>query len=92
METDLDLLGLEPGASAADIRTTWQRLASTHHPDKGGNAETFNQLRQAYKRAYAKAQQPSTCHHCGGSGKVTTSNGFNTIQARCRVCKGKGEI
>ena len=49
MSTDLyKRLNLERSASSVDIKKAFQRLALQHHPDKGGNEETFKEIRQAY--------------------------------------------
>jgi hypothetical protein len=45
----LALLGLEPGATAAAIKRAYRRLAKTHHPDLGGDAESFLRLDAAYR-------------------------------------------
>lgn len=43
------ILGLERGASADDIKRAYRRLASQHHPDKGGNVKKFQELEEAYR-------------------------------------------
>lgn len=45
----LALLGLEPDATAAAIKRAYRRLAKTHHPDLGGDAEAFLRLDAAYR-------------------------------------------
>ncbi len=45
----LDVLGLKPTATWNDIKNTYQKLIATAHPDKGGVAEEFHQLRAAYE-------------------------------------------
>jgi hypothetical protein len=47
---DYALLGLKPGAPAADVRRNFRRLARQHHPDHGGEAEIFAALQAAYRR------------------------------------------
>jgi len=42
------ILGVEPGATKADIRNAFRALSKVHHPDAGGNVEDFKKLRQAY--------------------------------------------
>jgi len=50
MSQDLyKLLGLERSANSSDIKKGYQRAALKHHPDKGGNEETFKQVQQAYE-------------------------------------------
>lgn len=43
------ILGLEPGASSAAIRAAYRTRAKSLHPDVGGDAEAFLELRVAYR-------------------------------------------
>ena len=45
----LRLLGLESGATPQAIKRAYWRLAKTHHPDLGGNAEAFQAIDAAYR-------------------------------------------
>ncbi|MFM7170718.1 MAG: J domain-containing protein [Cyanobium sp.] len=45
----LRLLGLESGASPQAIKRAYWRLAKTHHPDLGGDAEAFRRIDAAYR-------------------------------------------
>ncbi len=49
-ERALTQLGLEAGASAADIRQAYRRLAARHHPDRGGDPGRFIAIRSAYEQ------------------------------------------
>jgi DnaJ-class molecular chaperone len=42
-------LGLQKNADAQEIRKAYLKLSKTTHPDKGGDAETFKKLQQAYE-------------------------------------------
>ncbi|PSC70227.1 trans-2-enoyl-reductase [Micractinium conductrix] len=42
-------LGLVRGASDTDIRRAYRNLVSKIHPDKGGDADTFRAVQQAYE-------------------------------------------
>jgi hypothetical protein len=44
------LLGLEAGASLAEVKTAFRRRAVLTHPDHGGDAEAFRELHRAYER------------------------------------------
>jgi len=46
-----DVLGVQPGATQADIREAFRALARIHHPDAGGTPEDFRRLRLAYDEA-----------------------------------------
>lgn len=45
----LACLGLDPGASAAAIKRAYRRLAKAHHPDLGGDVESFRRIDAAYR-------------------------------------------
>lgn len=45
----LDLLGLKQNASTKQIRIAYRRLAAQHHPDRGGDADQFRRVREAYE-------------------------------------------
>lgn len=42
------VLGVPNTASAEEIKQAYRRLASKHHPDKGGDTSTFQQIQEAY--------------------------------------------
>lgn len=47
---DVQLLGVPPGASAAQIQRAYRALARRHHPDRGGDAEAMTAINLAYAR------------------------------------------
>ena len=42
------LLGLNKNASPADIKSAYRKQAMQHHPDKGGDAQQFAKINEAY--------------------------------------------
>ena len=42
------ILGVSKNATAEEIKKAYRRLASQHHPDKGGDKEKFQEIQQAY--------------------------------------------
>ena len=45
-----DVLGIQKGASADEIKKAYRRLAVQHHPDKeGGNETKFKEISEAYE-------------------------------------------
>jgi molecular chaperone DnaJ len=43
-----DVLGVEKKATQDDIKKAFRKLAQKHHPDKGGNADEFKKITEAY--------------------------------------------
>eukprot|EP01006_Ploeotia_vitrea_P041543 TRINITY_DN66546_c11_g7_i2.p2 TRINITY_DN66546_c11_g7~~TRINITY_DN66546_c11_g7_i2.p2 ORF type:complete len:419 (+),score=266.62 TRINITY_DN66546_c11_g7_i2:295-1551(+) len=43
------LLGVDKTASKAEIKKAFRRAAVKHHPDKGGDEDTFKAINEAYK-------------------------------------------
>ncbi|MCU0653521.1 MAG: molecular chaperone DnaJ [Candidatus Pacebacteria bacterium] len=43
------ILGVEKGATADDIKKAYRNLAHKYHPDKGGDAEKFKEINEAYQ-------------------------------------------
>jgi hypothetical protein len=44
-----EVLGVDPSATAEEIRLAYVRLAKRVHPDSGGNAALFRQIEEAYR-------------------------------------------
>ncbi len=42
-------LGVSSNATSDEIKSQFRKLAMQHHPDKGGDAEKFNHLKEAYE-------------------------------------------
>lgn len=70
-----DLLGVERGADVDVIRKAYRKKALTEHPDKGGDAERFRQINDAYtvlsdpeKRAFYDQTGQVPGEAAGGAG------------------------
>jgi len=59
MRTPTDILGVQPGASRAEVRRAFQRYALRHHPDHGGDTERFVEGTRAYEMLMARAAKRS---------------------------------
>jgi DnaJ-class molecular chaperone len=78
-----DTLGVRSNAPADEIKRAYRRLASQHHPDKGGDKSRFQEIQQAYdtlsdpgRRAAYDNPQPQF-HNFGFQGQ--TPFDFQTI-------------
>lgn len=49
-----DVLQCRRDASPEVITAQYRRLRSEHHPDRGGNADRFNEVERAYREALAR--------------------------------------
>ena len=49
MKDHYTTLGINRGASDAEIKRAYRRLASQHHPDKGGDTAKFQAVEEAYR-------------------------------------------
>lgn len=68
-------LGVPRTAAADEIKQAFRRLASQHHPDKGGNTQKFQEIQAAYdvlgdavKRAEYDNPGPQFSAHTGAGG------------------------
>ena len=77
MSTDFyQTLGVQRNASPEEIKLAYRRLASTHHPDRGGDAEKFKEIQVAYdslsnpdkKAQYDNPNNGAEFFHFGGRG------------------------
>ena len=42
-------LGVERSATPDEIKSAYRKMASKHHPDKGGDTATFQKIEEAYR-------------------------------------------
>jgi DnaJ-class molecular chaperone len=73
MTDHYNTLGVSKTASPDEIKKAYRKLASQHHPDKGGNKEKFQEIQSAYsvlsdeqKRAEYDNPQPQFSGGFGG--------------------------
>lgn len=90
------ILGVERGASAADIKKAYRHLAHQHHPDKaGGNEEKFKQVNAAYQvlsdeQKRAQYDQYGQTFEGGGGGQGF--NGFSGFNVNMEDLGGFSDI
>lgn len=86
--THYETLGIGEGASAEEIKRAYRKLASQHHPDKGGDTAKFQAIQTAYdtladtdrrQRYDAERQNPGGVQfqfHHGDIGDIFRNFGF----------------
>ena len=79
-------LGVPKTATADDIKKAFRRLASQHHPDKGGDTQKFQTIQQAYatlgdeqKRAEYDNPRPQFSGFHGTPGGVNINDIFGQM-------------
>lgn len=71
-----EVLGINKGASADEIKKAFRRLAVKHHPDRGGDETKFKEINEAYEvlKDPSKRQRYDQFGHAG-VGSSTAGNG-----------------
>ena len=98
MENFYQTLGVNENATQDEIKKAYRKLAVEHHPDKGGNEDTFKKISQAYdtvgdesKRKQYDNQRSNPFSNMGGGGfnpfEDMFQNGF--YQQRRRAAPDK---
>lgn len=90
MSKAFEKLGLPETATPDEVKAKWRELCMIHHPDRGGNPCEFDEIRRAYKVAFAEASAPKPCGACGGTGKVKQMHGWSSVEMPCPACGGSG--
>lgn len=83
------VLGVGKTASADEIKRAYRKLASQHHPDKGGDTKKFQEVEEAYrtlgdpaKRAQYDAPQATSMNFGPGSNPFDLDAIFQMFGAR----------
>ena len=79
-------LGLQRGASDADIKKAYRSLAMKHHPDRGGDEKKFKEISAAYdvlsdpnkKQIFDLGGDPNSQHRGGGHNQNPFEFHFNS--------------
>ena len=73
-------LGVENDATDAELKKAFRRLCLKHHPDKGGDAETFSRLRDAYD-VLGDARKRAVYDARGAAGLAQLDAAFDQTEA-----------
>ena len=57
MSNHYETLGVSKSATPEEIKRAYRKLASQHHPDKGGDTAKFQQVEEAYRVLSDPAQR-----------------------------------
>ena len=74
MQNPYQTLGINQGADATEIKRAYRKLASQHHPDKGGDKAKFQEIQSAY--SMLTNPQPHAAFNNTGAPRNTEFN-FN---------------
>eukprot|EP00397_Hematodinium_sp_SG-2012_P010739 GEMP01010863.1.p1 GENE.GEMP01010863.1~~GEMP01010863.1.p1 ORF type:complete len:1067 (+),score=281.88 GEMP01010863.1:22-3201(+) len=86
------VLGVSPESSDEEVKRAFIKLARNHHPDKGGDADTFTDIHQAYQSIIAQRegqQQPAPDSPVQPSD--TTKKSFANIKSMAREAQKTAE-
>merc|ERR1719502_109912 len=70
------ILGVEKNATDSEIKKAYRKLAMKHHPDKGGDPDTFKEMTAAFnvlsdpdkRKAYDRGGEEAAENGGGGDG------------------------
>lgn len=95
------VLGVPPAATEIEVKKRYRDLVVQHHPDAGGDTQTFAAITEAgsvlcdsdFRRAYDQKLKVlcDPCPECKGQGVTRYAKSFTvTMTRRCGSCQGAG--
>jgi len=92
LQDDANIFGFElEEVNLLKIKRVFREIILLHHPDKGGDAAKFQEIREAFNRLNKYLTTPQRCKFCEGTGKEEIQKGFKTFYIICKVCRGEGK-
>ena len=90
---DLELLHVNEPLTSADLKEAFRHLALEHHPDTGGDRDTFEALLAAYRRLLKDVEADEMkCPTCQGRGQTQLgAASFTPVYQFCITCSGSGK-
>jgi curved DNA-binding protein len=76
MQNYYQTLGVNRDATADEIKRSYRKLASQHHPDKGGDVKKFQEIEEAYRTL--SDDQKRQFYDRGGSNPFNPGFGFQS--------------
>lgn len=103
IDTYYSTLGVDKSATIEEIKLAFYRLASEHHPDRGGDAEVMAKINVAYNMLIDPKSRgkyddmlaliAEPCPKCEGSGRRWKQKGFSArVATVCADCGGNGYL
>ena len=82
IQNHYEILGVSKDASAEEIKKSYRKLASKHHPDKaGGNTEKFKEIQVAYDTLSDEQKREQYDIELAGGGRREFSFNTNNMNA-----------
>jgi len=82
MQNPYQTLGVDRNATPDEIKRAYRRLASQHHPDKGGDTSRFQEIQSAYEALTNPRPQAQQHGSPFGTGGFDFDHIFNMFGAR----------
>ena len=88
-----NILGVDRSASQEDLKKAYKKASMKHHPDRGGNENTFKEINEAYstlkdpqkRQQYDNPQPQFNTQNMGGMG------GFEDLFAQFDKCEAESQ-
>ena len=87
MDKYYKILGIDRNATPDEIKAAYRKAASKHHPDKGGDAEQFKKISEAYEYLTTKPKNDFGSFTTFGTinVKITASEAFNGCVKQIKI-------